>query len=153
MLEELYGGAARSQQDNSPDNFHPSLRSIANKLARYRAGCENGLFASRSSLMEEVEQEREVEFQVEQVRQVQKPRHYKSLHFPGLHPAISSFVSTGVLDVDSGFARASAYMAKTGVGKKYKYRAQGSRLFVSTEFTHTIQLGSEGPNDNFLVSQ
>ncbi|KAM4063357.1 very large low complexity protein [Hirsutella rhossiliensis] len=42
------------------------------------------------------------------------------------------------------------WFATLGLGKKYNVRAPGSRLFVSAEFTHTIENGSEGPNDNFL---
>ncbi|XP_044720036.1 very large low complexity protein [Hirsutella rhossiliensis] len=80
----------------------------------------------------------------------EKPHHYKSLRFSGLHPAISSFVQTGLLDGDSGFELVSTFLANTGLGKKYNVRAPGSRLFVSAEFTHTIENGSEGPNDNFL---
>ncbi|XP_044715964.1 P-loop containing nucleoside triphosphate hydrolase [Hirsutella rhossiliensis] len=99
MLDELYGSAAQTPRNNAPESFHSSLRGIA------------------SSLMEEVEQEREVEFQVEQVRQFQKPHHYKSLRFSGLHPAISSFVQTGLLDGDSGFELVSTFLANTGLGR------------------------------------
>ncbi|KJZ71334.1 hypothetical protein HIM_09270 [Hirsutella minnesotensis 3608] len=128
MLDELYGGAASISSSSAPGSFHSSL----------------------SSVMDEVEQEREVEFQVEEIREVQKPSHYKSLHFPGLHPTITSFVRTGVLKGTSGFELASTFLARTGLGKKYNIRAPESRLFVSAEFTQTIDLGSEGPNDNFL---
>ncbi|EQL03900.1 hypothetical protein OCS_00393 [Ophiocordyceps sinensis CO18] len=150
MLDELYGSAAQIPRNNAPESLHSSLRGIAKQLEKYRASCEDSSSGTHSWLMEEVEQEREVEFQVEQVRQVQKPRHYKSLRFAGLHPAISSFVQTGLLDGDSGFESASTFLASTGLGEKYNVRAPGSRLLVSAEFMRTIDHGSAGPNDNFL---
>ncbi|KAM4066193.1 P-loop containing nucleoside triphosphate hydrolase [Hirsutella rhossiliensis] len=150
MLDELYGGAARAQRNSAPDNFHSSLSGIAKKLERYRTGYGSTSSPIQRSLMEEVEQEREVEFQVEEIRQIQKPRHFKSLRFLGLHPAISSFVRTGRLDGDSGFEMASTFLANTGLGQKYHIRAPGSRLFVSAEFTRTVEMGSESPDDNFL---
>ncbi|KAM4067480.1 hypothetical protein HRG_001403 [Hirsutella rhossiliensis] len=149
-LDELYGRATQTPRNSAPESFHTSLREIARQLERYRASCEDSSSLAHRSLMEEVEQEREVEFQVEQVRQVQKPRHCKSLSFSGLHPAIFSFAQTGLLGGDSGFELASTFIANTCLGKKYNFRAPESRLFVSDEFTRTIENGSEGPNDDFL---
>lgn len=152
MLDELYGSGPGIPRSSVTDSIYSSLGEIGEELEKYQYGVGNSVFSVHCSAMEEVEQEREVEFQVEEIRQVQKPRHYKSLCFPGLHPAIFSFAQTGVLEGKSGFELASTFFARTGLGKKYNVRAPGFRLFVSAEFTNTIDIGCENPNDNFLVS-
>ena len=106
-----------------------------------------------SSALEEVEQEREVEFQVEEVRQVQKPKPYTALTFPGLHPAVALFAKTGKLSGRKGYEQAFAALAGTNIGRKYNVCPTTSRLFVSTEFMRTIEIEKcRPPNDNFLVS-
>jgi hypothetical protein len=57
------------------------LRGFMEELNERRRAANSYGQVIQSSVLEEVEQEREVEFQVEEVRQVQKPRHYKALTF------------------------------------------------------------------------
>lgn len=151
-LNELYGPVQGAQRSNESYDLSPGLSEITKELEKYRLCFEDSSLPLQNSVMEEVEQEREVEFQVEEVRQVQRPRHYKGLCFPGLHPAISSFVQTGLLDGGSGFEPAGTFLAKTRLGEKYNVRTLGSRLFVSAEFTHTIRIAQENSDDTFLVS-
>jgi hypothetical protein len=55
-------------------------------LTRYRRKAfQDTGNAVHSSTLQEVEQEREVAFEVETVREVQKPVHYSPLTFRGLH--------------------------------------------------------------------
>ena len=105
-----------------------------------------------SSALEEVEQEREVESQIEEVRHVQKPKHYTALKFPGLHLAISTFVMSGELFGNQGYEHAFAALGRTCIGLKHEFHATASALFVSAELMRTIKLSKNAPNDNFLVS-
>ncbi|XXH02381.1 hypothetical protein Hte_008756 [Hypoxylon texense] len=156
-LEQLYGGATANSRMGAIEPLSaPQLQKFVDRLSH---GSE-GHGALQLGALEEVEQEREVQVQVEQVRQVQKPLRFDALTFPGLlHPAISNFARTGVLDRtpsdrdrDAGFEQAFAYVAKTGVGKRFGVRATDSKLFVSTEFGRAVahKQGKQDAADNFL---
>jgi len=118
------------------------------------------------SIFEEVEQEREVEFQTEQVRQSQERPSYEALRFPGLHPAISRFVETGKLSSEPGRKQGYGYgskqkyqhaftaMASTKIGRIYGVppAKESSGLFVSGEYMRTVALLGGDDIDDFLVS-
>ena len=150
-LEELYGSPTATQRSDPEHATHPVLRGIVEELDKQRRTVDH-LNPSLRSAMEEVEQEREVEFQVEEIREVQKPAHHKALDFPGLHPAISRFADSGILIGADGYESAFSYLSRTSLGKKCNLCDRGLRLFVSAEFMRTVKLGSKGPDDNFLVS-
>lgn len=105
-----------------------------------------------SSMLEEVEQEREVEFQIEQIRQVQKPPTYEALTFPGLQPDISNFIDTGSLTIGPWAEHIFDALAKTAIGQKYNVQPTTSNFYVSAEFMRTVKLRKRQPLDNFLVS-
>jgi hypothetical protein len=110
--------------------------------------------AVHSSALQEVEQEREVAFEVEVVREVQKLVHFTPLFFPCLHKDILGFIQTGRLASDSdGYEHAFAALKRTGVGKRHgiNSNAMSSRLFVSKEFMRTMKFPLGQMNDNFLV--
>lgn len=153
-LEQLYGTASESSVIVASMSARP-LQAFADQLAL----STNNRGAIQTCFMEEVEQEREVQFQVEQVRQVQKPLRYEALSFPGLHPTLSNFARTGVLETElslrdrPGFEHAFVYIAKTSLGRRFGVRDTGSRLFVSKEFGKTVKSRGNGDAvDNFLVS-
>ncbi|KAI1383848.1 uncharacterized protein F4822DRAFT_438664 [Hypoxylon trugodes] len=150
-LEQLYGGDSTTFRTGPMDNLSaPQLQLFVNQLKLH--GGEAGIV--RMGALEEVEQEREVQVQVEQVRQVQKPTKYVALPFPGLHPIISQFAVTGVLPrapstrEEAGFEHMFTYMARTTVGRRFGIRGTGSRLFVSTEFGRTIRHGKDNASDS-----
>jgi hypothetical protein len=153
-LEQLYGGALVGSSKGAGLRVAPQLQTFADRLAQ-----SSGRRDVEAGALEEVEQEREVQVQVEQVRQVQKPLQYDALRFPGLHQALVHFVNTGVLNTAlvgqgmAGFEHAFACVARTSVGKQFGVRSTGSRLFVSEEFGRTVKWGKDGEvADNFLVS-
>lgn len=160
-LEQLYGRASMgSLAGFTADTMakitsNPVLQKLSDQLIRSIDRCTGPLMGA----LEEVEQEREVQVQLEQVRQVQKPIKYEALSFPGLHSTILAFVLTGRLDValsspsDVGFEQAFAYVAQTTVGKQFSVRETGSALFVSKQFGQTVrQRKGNMVTDNFLVS-
>jgi hypothetical protein len=152
-LEQLYGGIENVQPSPLIDFSSPKLKTFIDELSKQRkaVSCNGNII--HSSALEEVEQEREIELQVEEIRQVQNPTHYKPLIFPGLHAAISGFVKTGNLTGGSGYEHVFTALARTGVGQKFKVHRTPSRLFVSAEFMRTVESGLHGPYDDFMASQ
>ncbi|KAF4969198.1 hypothetical protein FSARC_3528 [Fusarium sarcochroum] len=112
-LEQLYG----------PREFIPTTETIANfdfecLKAFATLLCEQKLDLSGdySSAFEELELEREVEFEFEQLREKQKPVKYAPVNFPGLGPAIT----------------------RIKIGRKFGVQKTSSRLFVLKQFTRSI---------------
>ncbi|GLB04652.1 hypothetical protein AtubIFM57258_010668 [Aspergillus tubingensis] len=93
-----------------------------------------------SSALEEVEQEREVAYEIEEEREVQRPQRLKAYGFPGLHPALSHFAKTGQLQ---GFGTVTAASVLHGTQLSKKFGIKGSsllpHLLVSVEFTRTVK--------------
>jgi hypothetical protein len=151
-LEQLYGTTTDAQPSLLARTRFAELKGFMEELRKQRRAANGNGNDIHSSVLEEVEQEREVEFQVEEVRQVQKPMHYKALTFPGLHTAISHFVKTGDLAGRHGYEHIFEALARTSIGEKYNVCRTTSRLFISTEFMRSIELRKRVTNDNFLVS-
>ncbi|KAI1855789.1 hypothetical protein JX265_012234 [Neoarthrinium moseri] len=143
-LEQLYGADfLKTSKRGHQHLLIPTLRDFTETLSKY---------TSRRSLLpagalDEVEQEREVQVQLEQVRQTQRPPRYQSLTWPGLHPAISHFVRSGALSEPS-FPNALTYVGCTTLGVKHGVRGTGSSLSVSKEFMRTV--ADPAPADNFM---
>lgn len=157
-LEQLYGGAGAPAAPGGGGRTSasaPRLQAFVDRLTARHGGTRAAL---QIGAFEEVEQQREVQNQVEQVRQVQKPTRYAALTFPGLHPAVAQFACTGILsrggDGDGyGFEHAFTYLSGTGVGRQFGVRKTGSRMFVSAQFGRTIDCRRDrNAADNFLVS-
>lgn len=151
-LEQLYGGIADDTQRPGPQpNTFPQIQTVIEELDSIRHALAVNASVLHSSVLEEVEQEREVEYQVEEVRQVQVPVHYNALIFPGLHPAISEFARTGVLLGETGYEHVYTAVSRTSIGQRFGIRSTQLRCFVSGEFMKTIETRGT-PVDNFLVS-
>ncbi|KJK63248.1 Protein of unknown function DUF3638 [Aspergillus parasiticus SU-1] len=103
------------------------------------------------SALEEVEQEREVAYEIEEEREIQRPRRLEAHHFPGLHPSLSRFAKTGVLK-RSKFISAAHVLSTTSLGLKYggEVTALLPRLCVSSEFTKTVKLRPGERRDEFM---
>jgi hypothetical protein len=152
-LKQLYGSRKEyTQCPSSPRTTFWQTQNLMDELNNQRCAATSNLNSLHSSALEEVEQEREVEFQVEEVREVQKPVHYEALAFPGIHPAISDFVRTGILHGEEGYEHVLTAVSRTSVGQKFGVARTGSRLFASVEFMRTIKTNKHDSIDNFLVS-
>jgi hypothetical protein len=95
-LKQLYG--PKHQQRGpivKPSAFAPCLRTYATEVLQRRKGFQDRGFAIHASALEEVEQEREMEFEVEVVREVQAPVHFKAFKTTKLHADLETFASTG----------------------------------------------------------
>lgn len=132
------------------------IRAFVKELNKRRKAFQDTGRAVHASALQEVEQEREVAFEVETVRQVKKPHHYTALSFPGLHPEVESFAKTGRIPAGAHtFVPAIKSLSKTAIGKKFKVsdRSSRSNLYVTTEFERTVKLSFDLTSDNFLVSR
>ncbi|KAI1741165.1 hypothetical protein F4680DRAFT_464954 [Xylaria scruposa] len=155
-LDELYGPASELSSMNSGGKIvSPQLRSFMNKLVRISSSQQGGV---QAGVLEEVEQEREVEVQVEQVRQVEKRKRYTPLKYPGIHPDIMQFAQSGTLVAlhpedtkNPGFEHAFAFVGRTTVGQCFGVHETSSKLFVSGEFSKTVQVAKNSQEgNNFL---
>ncbi|ORY15467.1 hypothetical protein BCR34DRAFT_642957 [Clohesyomyces aquaticus] len=150
-LEQLYGHHVNNTSSaGSPKSAFPQIQAYMRTLCDQRYAASSNTSALHSFALEEVEQEREVEFQVEEVREVQRPVYYKALTFPGLHPAISAFARKGVLSGDKGYENVFTAVSRTSIGEKFDFAGSDTNLFVSAEFMKTIEMGQTRSVDNFL---
>lgn len=155
-LEQLYGPVTDRAVDRSPDEVSdPVLKGYMTTLAQKRETAGQHLKGHRihSSALEEVEQEREVAYEVQEIRQPEKPIFYQALTFPGLHPTIEKFARTGTLQGKDGYMHVFDSLQKTIIGEKYQIHGTGSRLYCSVEFSRSVNLviGAK-TGDDFLVS-
>jgi hypothetical protein len=151
-LEQLYGAKTDTQPSSLAGVQCAEVKGFLEELNKQRRAANGSGNVIHSAVLEEVEQEREVEFQVEEVRQAQKPTHYKAIGFPGLHAAVSYFAKSGKLTGGRGYEHVFEALARTSIGQKYSVCRTDSQLFVSAEFMRTVELKKRGPDDNFLVS-
>jgi hypothetical protein len=121
-------------------------------LSKQRRAVNGNGNAIQSFMLEKVEQEREVEFQVEEVRQVQKPTHYKALAMPGLHTTVSHLpkLATSLADTATNMSL-RLWRVRASV-KNIMFAARHRSFLSRLEFMRTIELGKGIQNDNFLVS-
>ncbi|KAF2802818.1 uncharacterized protein BDZ99DRAFT_428253 [Mytilinidion resinicola] len=125
--------------------YCPSLAAFKERLDAQRRSFKDTGHAVHGSALEEVEVEREVEvaYEVEDVREVQRPTQLMPLSFGGLHRDLTRFVQTGRLSAGSAaFQNAFAALRRTVAGAKYGIDAErmSSKLYVSVEFTRTVSL-------------
>ncbi|ORX33848.1 hypothetical protein BD324DRAFT_205608 [Kockovaella imperatae] len=141
-----------SKPSESASTHSPSGTQQLSLIERYGNATDGVHHSAGAGVLDQVEQEREVEFQVEEVREIQKPHHWDAFSFPGLHGAVERFVRTGDLETSSSVKQAYSYISGTSLGAKFKVRNSGGRLFVSPEFSRTIKLPSNDrtTGDNFL---
>jgi len=152
-LAELYGVSPEHRRPALQHVSNPRVQGLVETLIKQREASASPKLAKYQSAMEEVEQEREVENQVEEIREIQRPMHHQALAFPGLHPDISAFIVTGVLPGGHVFELAMSFLSRTSLGKKFGLDAspKTSFLLVSLEFTRTVHQRTMTLDDDFLV--
>jgi hypothetical protein len=96
-LLALYGFAPREDTRASAASKDSSLKGFVETIVAQSADLDGDECVVSDVTHEEVEQEREIEFQVMQEREVQRPPRSKARSFPGLSATIQRFVETGVL--------------------------------------------------------
>ncbi|KAH7121598.1 hypothetical protein EDB81DRAFT_605619, partial [Dactylonectria macrodidyma] len=138
-IEELYGPKDTALDMVPTQLDFPKLQAFSSNLQFQRLDLNKYGIKNDSSALGEVEQEREVEFEVEQVREKQKPVAFDPLKFPGLDEYISRFVKTSELDLAGPFIQAFTFVGITNIGRKFGVHDTASKLFVSMEFSKTVK--------------
>ncbi|KAG4255504.1 hypothetical protein FPRO03_14144 [Fusarium proliferatum] len=134
-LEQLYGPRQTVSINEAVDQLEfDRLKLFASTLCQQKLN----LPRDHPSAFQEVELQREVEFEFEQVRDKQKPTKFTALKFHGLEPAILHFVNTGHLQEGENFVQAFDFLSRTKLGRKFGVQKTHSRLFVTKEFTRSI---------------
>lgn len=156
-LQEMYEPKAKGGKQSGFQSAHPKMVAFAEELNTRRKGFQDTGRAVHGSALQEVEQEREVAFEVEAVRQVKKMVQYDALGFPGLHRDLEVFARTGRLPIEShAISHVFRLISTTKLGRKHKVSGKASlaqsNLFVSVEFGRTVKLYTAPPPDNLLVS-
>ncbi|KAI1136366.1 hypothetical protein F5Y05DRAFT_106727 [Hypoxylon sp. FL0543] len=151
-LQQLYGPQTKAKPSMSSKS-NPKIAGFVKELESRRKAFQDTGQAVHASALQEVEQERETEIEVEAVRQVKRPLAYTPHKFPGLHRDLETFARTGRVPAGSEyFVHVLRALARTALGRKYKvnYEISSSQLFVSSEFERTVKLVIESANDNFM---
>ncbi|KAI9901102.1 hypothetical protein N3K66_002919 [Trichothecium roseum] len=134
-LEALYGPQSGGFQSEMP-----RLAEYLDKLTLQKRQMEtDGRSSTRPTALQEVEQEREVEFEVEEERQTQRPYYSEPLTYPGLHGSLLVFSRTGSMGTDGPFIQAFDFLGGTAIGSSCGIASTGSNLFVSEQFTKTVE--------------
>ncbi|CZT03079.1 uncharacterized protein RAG0_09953 [Rhynchosporium agropyri] len=152
-LEQLYGPKTKGKVAASIDKYSPELHVLVEKLDMDRKEYQDNGNAVHGSALQEVEQEREVAYEVEAIREVQVPVHYPALKPSPLHRDLLTFANTGRMAADSAaYEPAFAAMQRFSICKKFGVSCQGTsgNLYMSSEFTRTIKVRlGDSAYDNF----
>ncbi|KAG5749551.1 hypothetical protein H9Q70_007795 [Fusarium xylarioides] len=141
-LEQLYGPKEKPSSTGLKAIKSAHLQSFVKELHGLEADLVKRQIRACSLAFDEVEQEREVEFEVHQLREKQNPTHLTALEFPGLDKTIVQFCEESVVELASlQFIQALDMIGDTYLGLKYGIKAKGtsSKLRVSEEFSRTVQ--------------
>jgi hypothetical protein len=157
-LQEMYEPKTKGTKLGDFVPSHLKVAAFVNDLNLRRKSFQDTGRAVHGSALQEVEQEREVAYDVEVIRQVKKPIRYEAHTFPGFHPDLEKFACTARLPPDSNaVSHVFRLLANTALGRKHRVSFRGSharsRLFVSTEFGRTVKLHTDLTRDAFLVSR
>ncbi|KAF4502839.1 very large low complexity [Fusarium agapanthi] len=139
-LEQLYGpkGKASSISLRAISSTH--LQSFVKELHGLEMDLVKHQMRACSSAFDEVEQEREVELEVHQLREKQNPTHLTALTFSGLDNALVQFCDESEVELDSlHFIPVLDLIGDAYIGLKYGVQGSSSNLFVSKEFSRTVQ--------------
>lgn len=139
-LDQLYGPKEKAASSGLKSFNSPHLQTFVKELRGLEADLVKCQKRASSSTFDEVEQEREVEFEVHQLREKQNPTHLTALAFPGLDNALVQFCKESEVKLASlQFIPALDLIGNTYLGMKYGVKGSSSNLFVSKEFSRTVQ--------------
>ncbi|KAF5598639.1 hypothetical protein FPCIR_2936 [Fusarium pseudocircinatum] len=139
-LEQLYGPREKLSSTGLRSINSTHLQSFMKELHGLEADLVKSQRRACSSAFDEVEQEREVEFEVHQLREKQNPTHLTALTFSGLDKALVEFCDESEVEMASlHFIPVLELIGDTYIGLKYGVKGSSSNLFVSKEFSRTVE--------------
>ncbi|KAF5977410.1 very large low complexity protein [Fusarium bulbicola] len=139
-LEQLYGPKEKASSTGLRAIDSTRLQSFVKELQGLEVDLVKHQRRACSSAFDEVEQEREVEFEVHQLREKQNPTHLTALTFSGLDKSLVHFSDESEVELASlNFIPVLDLIGNTSIGLKYGVKGSSSNLFVSKEFSRTVQ--------------
>lgn len=151
-LEMLYGPRQVEPLESTTQFDFTRLQEMATGLSQQRLDSWQPGRSDLLSAFEEVEQEREVEFEVEQIREKQKLERFVPLAFRGLDKSLVKFVETGKLDLGHKFVQAFEFIGTTRLGRQFNVKGTSSKLFISKEFSRIINNSPSRRSIDVVVS-
>ncbi|KAK7937284.1 uncharacterized protein PG986_014152 [Apiospora aurea] len=152
-LQQLYGPQKKGKSTTVTIRGGSSLAPYMRELEIRRKGFQDTGAAVHASALQEVEQERETEYEIELVRQVKRPPPCPPHKFPGLHRDLDIYARTGRIPGGSDwFVPMFRALSRTGLGRKYKVHGEhvGFPLLLSAEFEKTVKVVMETYSDQFM---
>jgi len=154
-LQDMYGVRQAAQKRTALEITTSKLRDIFKNLTLQQGATMSKVNQHSFSSLQEVEQEREVFFETETIRKVEKPVYHKPCSFVNLHQDIVAFVQHGTVKIGStAFDTISNFIRGTRIGKKYQKDifSAGGNLLISNEFSRTIEITRKQTLDTYIVS-
>jgi hypothetical protein len=156
LPHNIYGVNPKSKQlASSTSKFFGDLAIFNKELNSQRKDFQDSGHAVHGSALQEVEQEREVTYEVENVREVQKPVYFQPFSFPGLHRDLVSYVKTGRMAADSAaYEYAFSLLRRTSLGREHRVSNDGTSCseFLSNNvpilIRHFNSWGAPSPTAN-----
>jgi len=142
-LEDLFAVNHKIKTKIRPGNANssPNIQDYFNQLDVIRKGMRDTGDVVQALAHLEVEQEREIQIEVEPVREVKTPHLAQPLAQPPLHREVRSFAPTGRLAAGSyTYEQAFASLRHTEIGRglPISESATQSKLFVTRDFSNTV---------------
>jgi hypothetical protein len=151
-LEQLYGPKQQVSSTSMKEFRSKHIQGFVEGLYELEADSVNHQRRAYSSAFDEVEQQREVEFEVHQLREKQNPTHFTPLEFPGLDNALVQFCEKSEVELASlNLIQALDLIGETHLGLKYGIKGTSSKLFVSKEFCRTVQTPNAHASRHIMV--
>lgn len=151
-LERLYAPDQRVKARPIDATGMVEVAEYAERLNWLKKNLRNTGDTVQALMHQEVEQEREVQVEVETVREVKKPSHAEALPQPPLQKEIRSFAETGRLVAGSqAYDQVFVALRRTALGRRLGISdsATESRLFVTRDFNNTVVSEWGRPRDEY----
>lgn len=151
-LEKLYAPDQKVKARPIDAAGFLDIANFVEKLNVVKKGLRNTGDTVQALAHQEVEQEREVQIEVETVREVKKPSHAQALLQPPLQKEIRSFAETGRLVAGSqAYLQVFVALRQTALGRRLNISdsATESRLFVTQDFNNTVVIPWGKPRDEY----
>ncbi|KAG8525228.1 uncharacterized protein KY384_008872 [Bacidia gigantensis] len=152
-LETLYGrrGGSAAKPLHAPG--HPRLTTYVNELDDIKRHLSKSGSSTQMLAYQEVEQEREVAVEIENVREVKKPHHAIGAPQRPRDKDVRQFAITGNLNPESqSYTQVFASLSMTELGKRFgvSKSAIQSKFYVTHEFLKTVVLQRNRPRDEYI---
>ena len=140
-LEELYAPDRKIKTSEIDTHGNAEINDYVKQLKLMKSSIRNTGDTVQALAHQEVEQEREVQIEVETVREVKKPRNAQASPQPPLHGDVRSFAENGRLPAGThACIQAFDALRHTAVGRRLGISdsAKASALFITQDFHKTV---------------